>query len=41
MTIQQILVYCTVAAALYFLYKKFFAKKKAGKGCDKNDCGCH
>ena len=38
---QTILVYIAVAAAILFLYRKFFTTKKKGdKNCDTN-CGCH
>ena len=41
MNIQELLVYSAVAIALFFLYRKFFGKKKNDKGGDCGDCGCH
>ncbi len=38
---QEVIVYVAVALALFFLYQKFFGKKKQGKGCDGGNCGCH
>ncbi|RIH65052.1 FeoB-associated Cys-rich membrane protein [Mariniphaga sediminis] len=40
--LQNILVYLIVLAALAYLVKKFFLKKKRNShsGCDTN-CGCH
>ncbi len=47
-TVQDILVYITVAIAVGYLVKKFllprslFARKKnSSKGCGEGDCGCH
>jgi hypothetical protein len=37
---QEILVYMALAAALVYLVKRFFIKKKKSEnGCD-SDCGC-
>lgn len=37
---QEILVYIALAAALVYLVKRFFFKKRKNKtGCD-SDCGC-
>lgn len=38
---QEILVYLTVIAALAFLIRKFFWKKKKKKNCGDDGCGCH
>ncbi|WP_370637857.1 FeoB-associated Cys-rich membrane protein [Flavobacterium wongokense] len=38
---QEILVYLTVAAALAFIIRKFFWKRKSKKNCGDDDCGCH
>ncbi|WP_368738868.1 FeoB-associated Cys-rich membrane protein [Escherichia coli] len=27
--------------AIFFLVRKFFWKKKKGKNCGSDDCGCH
>ncbi|MDX1326793.1 MAG: hypothetical protein R3299_03740 [Arenibacter sp.] len=47
-TVQDILVYITVAIAVGYLVKKFLLprslftrKKKISKGCGEGDCGCH
>lgn len=40
MSIQEILVWITFIAAIGFLVKKFFFKKKTKKACGQNDCGC-
>ncbi|MEZ4853005.1 FeoB-associated Cys-rich membrane protein [Flavobacterium sp.] len=42
---QEVLVYITLAFAIFFLLKKFFWKKSAkakknSKSCG-DDCGCH
>jgi hypothetical protein len=39
--IQNIFVFTAVLAAVSFLIKKFFWKKKAKKACGTDDCGCH
>ncbi|WP_238857751.1 hypothetical protein [Poritiphilus flavus] len=46
--VQTILVYLTLAAAVFYLAKKFllpkrlFASKKGTtKGCGEDNCGCH
>jgi hypothetical protein len=42
MELQEILVYIALAVALAFLIRKFFfKKKKSGKNCGSDDCGCH
>jgi len=41
MDIQQVLVYLAFAAALAFLIRKFFGKKKTKKNCGDDDCGCN
>jgi len=41
MEIQPILMGFAVAAALVFLIRKFFWKKKSKKNCGEDDCGCH
>ena len=41
MDVQQLLVYLAVAAALAFLIRKFFWKKKSKKNCGNDDCGCN
>ncbi len=41
MEVQQLLVYLAFAAALIFLIRKFFGKKKAKKDCGNDDCGCN
>ena len=38
--IQNIFVFTAVLAAVGFLIKKFFWKKKAQKACGTDDCGC-
>lgn len=42
LNLQTILVYLIVLAAVAYLFKKFFLKKKKGTkpGCDTN-CSCH
>lgn len=40
--IQEILAFIVLFAAIFFLVKKFFWKKKDEKGCGTDDnCGCH
>lgn len=46
--IQPILAYTTLALAIGYIVFKFFipksilsTKKKTGKACGENDCGCH
>jgi len=40
--LQEILVFITVIAAIVFLAKKYFFKKKAtDKSCGQGSCGCH
>lgn len=41
--IQEIMVYLAVAAAVFFLIKKYLFKKKNKKSraCGGTDCGCH
>jgi len=39
--VQEILTYIALAIALFFLYQKFFGKKKTKKNCGDNDCGCN
>jgi len=36
---QEIIAFSLLAIAVYFLYQKFFGKKKSNKDCDKG-CGC-
>ncbi len=46
-SIQEILVYITLAIALGYLLKKFvlpkriFQSRKTEKPCGHDDCGCH
>jgi flagellar biogenesis protein FliO len=40
MDVQDILVALTFIAAIAFLIKKFFFKKKTKKACGQTDCGC-
>lgn len=40
MEVQQLLVYIAFAAAMFFLFRKFFGKKKSKKNCGDDDCGC-
>jgi len=40
MNIQHILMYLAVVAAVAFLLRKFFLKKKSKKDCGNDDCGC-
>jgi hypothetical protein len=37
---QEILAFTALAIALAFLIKKFFWKKRKGKGGCDTDCGC-
>ncbi|WP_394758795.1 FeoB-associated Cys-rich membrane protein [Flavobacterium sp.] len=37
--IQEIIAFSLLVVAVYFLYKKFFVKKKSDKNCG-GDCGC-
>jgi hypothetical protein len=39
--VQEILAYCILAVAIFFLVRKFFWKKKKDKNCGNGDCGCH
>ena len=41
--LQNILVYLTLLAAVVYLIKKFFLKKKKGpsSACGETDCKCH
>ncbi|MGB5360221.1 MAG: hypothetical protein WBM94_05785 [Eudoraea sp.] len=46
--IQPILVYLTLAIAIFYIAKKYllpkrlFSSKKAAKGsCEQGNCGCH
>lgn len=42
MNIQEIIAYILLGIAIAFLIKKFFfKKKKSGKDCGSDDCGCH
>jgi len=42
MDIQEVITYVLLGIALTFLVKKFFfKKKKSGKDCGSDDCGCH
>nr|WP_294933618.1 FeoB-associated Cys-rich membrane protein [uncultured Flavobacterium sp.] len=38
---QEIVVYVLLALALFFLWRKFFGKKKNDKNCGDGDCGCN
>jgi len=40
MMFQEIIAYIILGAAVIFLIKKFFFKKKSDKDCG-GDCGCH
>ncbi|MEM7381484.1 MAG: hypothetical protein AAF361_09860 [Bacteroidota bacterium] len=46
--LQTILVYLTLAVAVFYLAKKFLlpkrlfvTKKDSTKACDEDNCGCH
>lgn len=39
--VQEILAYIILAAAIFFLVRKFFWKKRKDKNCGDGDCGCH
>jgi len=39
--IQEILAFIALGIAISFLIRKFFWKKKSGKNCGGDDCGCH
>ncbi|HOZ74250.1 MAG TPA: FeoB-associated Cys-rich membrane protein [Flavobacterium sp.] len=39
--VQEILAYIILAAAIFFLVRKFLWKKKNEKNCGEGDCGCH
>jgi hypothetical protein len=39
--IQEIIAFIVLGAALAFLIRKFFFKKKSDKNCGGDDCGCH
>ena len=39
--IQEIIAYTVLAVAVFYLIRKFFFKKKSGKNCGGDDCGCH
>ncbi|MEC5165301.1 hypothetical protein RCH18_001028 [Flavobacterium sp. PL11] len=42
MDIQEVIAYILLGIALAFLIKKFlFKRKKSGKDCGTDDCGCH
>jgi len=42
MDVQSIIAYILVIAAVFFLAKKFFWKKRKKAGnCGSDDCGCH
>ncbi len=41
MNFQEIIAFIILGVAIYFLYNKFFAKKKSEKNCGSDDCGCH
>ena len=42
MDIQEVIAYFLLGIAVAFLVKKFFfKKKKSGKDCGGDDCGCH
>jgi len=39
---QEILAFIALGVAVAFLGRKFlFKKKKSGKSCGTDDCGCH
>jgi len=38
--LQEILAYTALGIAVAFLIKKFFLKKKNGKNCGDDGCGC-
>ncbi|TGD57537.1 FeoB-associated Cys-rich membrane protein [Flavobacterium humi] len=41
MIIQEIIAFSLLGVAVYFLYRKFFVKKKKSKkNCGDSDCGC-
>ncbi|WGD35666.1 FeoB-associated Cys-rich membrane protein [Olleya sp. YS] len=39
--LQNIIVFSILGFALFFLWKKYFFKKKSKKACGTDDCGCH
>ncbi|WP_396178569.1 FeoB-associated Cys-rich membrane protein [Flavobacterium sp.] len=41
MTFQEIIAFIILFAAVFFLARKFFWKKKKAKNCGTDDCGCH
>ncbi|SHG42801.1 hypothetical protein SAMN05444396_11216 [Flavobacterium segetis] len=42
MDVQEVIAYILLGVSLAFLVKKFFfKKKKSGKDCGTDDCGCH
>ncbi|WP_115814810.1 FeoB-associated Cys-rich membrane protein [Flavobacterium aquicola] len=38
--IQEIIAFVILTAAVVFLIRKFFFKKKSDKNCGNGDCGC-
>lgn len=39
--LQEIIAFIVLGVAIGFLIRKFFWKKKTGKNCGNDDCGCH
>lgn len=37
----MVLVYISLAIAVFFVLKPLIGKKKPKKNCGENDCGCH
>lgn len=37
---QEILAYIILAAAIFFLVRQLFWRKKKGNDCGNGDCGC-
>jgi glycopeptide antibiotics resistance protein len=39
--LQEIVAFIILGFALFYLFRKFFWKKKNKKNCGPNDCDCH
>ena len=39
--VQEFIAYGLLGIAVFFLIRKFFFKKKSGKNCGDDECGCH